>query len=64
MYTKQLYLFNNVWCYDKEYDDMEADDYEEAYFNYLLDHIDEEINETNETFELSKDDNGKPLTCQ
>jgi len=42
---KQLYLFNNVWCYDKEYDDMEADDYEEAYFNYLLDHIDEETSD-------------------
>ena len=42
---KQLYLFNNVWCYDQERDDMESDDYEEAYFNYLLDHIDEEVND-------------------
>ena len=33
---KQLYLFN-----DMNYDDMESDDYEEAYFNYLLDTIDD-----------------------
>lgn len=33
---KQFYLFNE-W----NFDDMEADDYEEAYFSYLLDHIDE-----------------------
>lgn len=34
---KQYYLFNEM-----EYDDMESDDYEEAYFSYLLDHLDEE----------------------
>jgi len=34
---KQYYLFNEM-----EYDDMESDDYEEAYFNYLLDHLDDE----------------------
>jgi hypothetical protein len=33
---KQLYLFN-----DMNYDDMESDDYEESYFNYLMDHLDE-----------------------
>jgi hypothetical protein len=33
---RQLYLFN-----DMNYDDMESDDYEEAYFNYLLDTIDD-----------------------
>lgn len=33
---KQLYLFN-----DMNFDDMESDDYEEAYFNYLLDNIDD-----------------------
>jgi hypothetical protein len=37
---KQLYLFN-----DWNYDDMESDDYDEAYFNYLLDHIDEETSD-------------------
>lgn len=34
---KQYYLFNEM-----EYDDMESDDYEEAYFSYLLDHLDNE----------------------
>ncbi len=34
---KQLYLFNE-W----NYDDMESDDYEEAYFNYLMDSLDQE----------------------
>jgi hypothetical protein len=29
---KQLYLFN-----DMNFDDMESDDYEEAYFQYLQD---------------------------
>ena len=33
---KQLYLFN-----DMNYDDMESDDYEESYFNYLMEHLDE-----------------------
>jgi hypothetical protein len=33
---RQLYLFN-----DMNFDDMESDDYEEAYFNYLMDHLDE-----------------------
>jgi hypothetical protein len=33
---RQLYLFN-----DMNFDDMESDDYEEAYFNYLLDNIDD-----------------------
>ena len=33
---KQLYLFN-----DMNYDDMESDDYDESYFNYLMDHLDE-----------------------
>jgi hypothetical protein len=37
---KQLYLFN-----DMNYDDMESDDYDEAYFNYLLDHINEETSD-------------------
>jgi hypothetical protein len=31
---KQYYLFNYM---DKEYDDMESDDYDESYVNYLLD---------------------------
>ena len=34
---KQLYLFN-----DMNYDDMESDDYEEAYFNYLMDSLEHE----------------------
>ena len=34
---KQLYLFNDI-----NYDDMESDDYEEAYFNYLVDCLDKE----------------------
>jgi hypothetical protein len=33
---KQLYLFN-----DMNFDDMESDDYEESYFNYLMEHLDE-----------------------
>lgn len=37
---KQMYLFN-----DWNFDDMESDDYDEAYFNYLLDHIDEDTND-------------------
>lgn len=37
---RQLYLFN-----DMNFDDMESDDYEEAYFNYLLDNIDDIDNE-------------------
>lgn len=32
---KQLYLFNYM---DQEYDDMESDDFDEAYANYLFDH--------------------------
>lgn len=36
---KQLYLFNYM---DKEFDDMESDDYEEAYFNYLMDSLEED----------------------
>lgn len=36
---KQYYLFNYM---DIEYDDMESDDYDEAYASYLLDHIDED----------------------
>ena len=35
---KQLYLFNYM---DKEYDDMESDDYDEAYADYLFDHADD-----------------------
>ena len=31
---KQLYLFNEL-----EYDDMDADDYEQAYYDYLVEHI-------------------------
>jgi hypothetical protein len=34
---RQLYLFN-----DMNYDDMESDDYEEAYFNYLMDSLEED----------------------
>lgn len=34
---RQLYLFN-----DMNYDDMESDDYEEAYFNYLMDSLEQE----------------------
>ena len=36
---KQQYLFNYM---DVEYDDMESDDYDEAYASYLLDHIDDD----------------------
>jgi hypothetical protein len=32
---KQLYLFNYM---DQEYDDMESDDYDEAYADYLFGH--------------------------
>lgn len=35
-----MYLFN-----DWNFDDMESDDYDEAYFNYLLDHIDEDTDD-------------------
>lgn len=56
-YPIQLSLFN-----DYNLDDMESDDYEEAYFNYLLDHLDQEMYDKDETFELSKNDNGNPLT--
>jgi hypothetical protein len=54
---KQLYLFN-----DMNYDDMESDDYEEAYFNYLLDHLDETESDRDDAFESSMYDDGKPLT--
>jgi hypothetical protein len=40
---KQLYLFN-----DMNYDDLESDDYEESYFNYLMDHLDEVEDEQHE----------------
>lgn len=33
---KQLYLFNEM-----EYDDMDADDYEQAYYDYLVEHADD-----------------------
>lgn len=33
---KQLYLFNEM-----EYDDMDADDYEQAYAEYIAEHADE-----------------------
>jgi hypothetical protein len=56
-YPIQLSLFN-----DYNLDDMESDDYEEAYFNYLLDHLDQEMYDKDETFELSKNDDGNPLT--
>ena len=36
---KQLYLFNYM---DKEYDDMESDDYDEAYASYLFDHTEDQ----------------------
>lgn len=39
MDPKQLYLFNYM---DLEYDDMESDDYDEAYANYLFDHADDQ----------------------
>lgn len=44
---KQLYLFN-----DMNYDDMESDDYEESYFNYLMDHLDE--TEDEQEFQATK----------
>ena len=36
---KQMYLFNYM---DKEYDDMESDDFDEAYASYLFDHADDQ----------------------
>lgn len=39
---KQLWLFNYM---DKEYDDMESDDYDEAYANYLFDNANDQDND-------------------
>ena len=38
---KQMYLFNEM-----EYDDYDADDYEQAYFDYLVEHSDDIDNDT------------------
>jgi hypothetical protein len=57
---RQQQLLFTEW----NHDDMESDDYEEAYFNYLLDHLDEEMQDRDDSFETSMHDDGKPLTCQ
>ena len=41
---KQQQLLFTEW----NHDDMESDDYEEAYFNYLIDCLDKEVSGTEE----------------